>query len=135
MDRREALKKLSAGGAIAAGGSVVLSSTNVAYAASNGTLPSAGWTYLGGTGSKRSVRLDLSPTTCVRSGEVATLLSSNRPNAAIDDKGTNATTLEIQVKVTGGGVWAVNDTFTVRWSINWDCAPTQTYDQSFVVSA
>ncbi len=34
MDRREALKKLAAGGAIAATGSVVLSSRDVAYAAS-----------------------------------------------------------------------------------------------------
>ena len=34
MDRREALKKLAAGGAIAAGGSFVLSSNQVAFAAS-----------------------------------------------------------------------------------------------------
>ena len=36
MDRREALKKLAAGGAVAAGGSMVLSSNRVAYAASVG---------------------------------------------------------------------------------------------------
>lgn len=36
MDRREALRKLAAGGAIAAGGSFVLSSNRVAYAASVG---------------------------------------------------------------------------------------------------
>jgi hypothetical protein len=34
MDRREAIKKLAAGGAIAAGGSMILSSNNVAFAAS-----------------------------------------------------------------------------------------------------
>ena len=34
MDRREAIKKLAAGSALAAGGSMVLSSRNVAYAAS-----------------------------------------------------------------------------------------------------
>ena len=37
MDRRAALKKLAAGGAIAAGGSFVLSSNQVAFAASGGT--------------------------------------------------------------------------------------------------
>jgi hypothetical protein len=39
MDRREALKKLAVGGAIAAGGSFVLSSNNVVFAAS-GVVPS-----------------------------------------------------------------------------------------------
>lgn len=37
MDRREALRKLGAAGAIAAGGSAVLSSNSVAFAASAGT--------------------------------------------------------------------------------------------------
>jgi hypothetical protein len=37
MDRREALKKLAAGGAIAATGSMVLSTRDVAYAMSGGT--------------------------------------------------------------------------------------------------
>jgi hypothetical protein len=35
MDRREAIKKLAAGGAIAAGGSMILSSNNVAFASSH----------------------------------------------------------------------------------------------------
>jgi hypothetical protein len=39
MDRREALKKLAVGGAIAAGGSIVLSSNNVAFAASGDPVP------------------------------------------------------------------------------------------------
>ena len=39
MDRREALKKLATGGAIAAGGSFVLSSNQVAFAASGPVPP------------------------------------------------------------------------------------------------
>lgn len=42
MDRRAALKKLAAGGAIAAGGSFVLSSNKVAFAASGSNIPPPG---------------------------------------------------------------------------------------------
>ena len=42
MDRRAALKKLAAGGAIAAGGSFVLSSNQVAFAASDTNIPDSG---------------------------------------------------------------------------------------------
>jgi hypothetical protein len=41
MDRREAIKKLAIGGAIAAGGSIVLSTNNVAFAASGGAVAPA----------------------------------------------------------------------------------------------
>lgn len=43
MDRREALKKLAVGGAIVAGGSLVLSTNNVAFAASGTTTPLPTW--------------------------------------------------------------------------------------------
>lgn len=47
MDRREALKKLAVGGAIAAGGSLVMSSNLVAYAASGGPAGIVGAPYQG----------------------------------------------------------------------------------------
>jgi hypothetical protein len=56
MDRREALKKLATGGAIAAGGSFVLSSNQVAFAASGPPEPSDLVAYVeGGDGASFTI--------------------------------------------------------------------------------
>ena len=81
MDRREALKKLAAGGAVAAGGSMVLSSNKVAYAASIGCvtgIPAPGdplpITYaVTGPQSRRRIQVvDATTPACVDGGPVTT---------------------------------------------------------------
>jgi len=81
MDRREALKKLAVGGALAAGGSIVLSSNNVAFAQSTSGPPSPDLVSI------------TTPTTGKRGAGIIKLSAPNAPDGASD-----GTTYEWQIR-------------------------------------
>ncbi len=119
MDRREAIKKLAAGGAIAATGSMVLSSREVAYAAS---APGTGLTNVPGP----TEPLPVSATN--NSNGTVTLTDASSPSCSV---GSLTRTYSWKINgfnLKGGNSWKFfvrnsNDTQTVREGIGGYSSP------------
>ena len=130
MDRREALKKLSVGGAVAAGGSIVLSSTNVAYAMSGQPPTTAQFTIgAGSSTSLASVRVILPVTPgCTPTGWAWTLNSwsvSQGNSATVRVQGSSM--LEVLTLLKSKHGWGPGDWVRVTVIVSWDCGGDVSY--------
>lgn len=125
MNRREALKKLSAGGAIAAGGSMILSSANVAYAMS-GPLPTATIRTNSISGSTWTVELVLGPSTCTETSRTwnYTIASLSPTSATVSSGPVSATNFQLFKSHPGNsGNWRAGDAVDFSVTVNFDCGP------------
>lgn len=124
MNRREALAKLSVGGAIAVGGSMVLSSTNVAYAAS-GTAPSGTIQTNSVSGSSWTVELVLGPSTCVeqsRTWSYSVVALSPRRSIVVGGN-SSAATYQVTKYNNGNNLtnWKSGDQVSFSVTVVFDC--------------
>ena len=124
MNRRDALKKLSAGGAIAAGGSMVLSSTNVAYAAS-GTAPTGTIQTVSVLGSVWTVELQLGSSTWIEQSRTwsYSVVSLSPANSGISSGAASATNFQLSKLNNGGNPanWKSGDQIAFSVTVVFDC--------------
>jgi hypothetical protein len=133
MDRREALKKLGAAGAIAVGGSAVLSSRSVAFAASGecvATIPTTAAIRLShSNAAPRRITANYLPSrpngasSQTYSWRNATIVPPATGGVALLSTTQRSTTLERRRPGLRprDQVWAAGDGFTVDVQITWTC--------------
>lgn len=143
MNRREALKKLGAGGAIASGASVVLLSNGVAYAAS-GTIgvpdrPTVNsYSYLSNA---LTISLNALPPSCTIGPSNPSYSWSNASGTVqgqqvVSTSGSNSNSV-VLVR-TGNPApqnpWGNGDVFTVNVTVTWSCSGANV-QQTYTVQA
>ncbi len=146
MDRREALKRLGAAGAIVVGGSAVLSSNSVAYAASGvciAVIPDPVDFRITQPTNRARVQIRYEP-----GGVPGSSISYRWSNAQIlagtggvrirNGATSNQVTLERRTAITGGTSrnWTVGDQYSVLLTVTWSCTrPTRTDTAGYLVTA
>lgn len=137
MDRRSAIKKLAAGTAIAAGGSMVLSSRDVAYAASGGvdpgSLPSGSLAGFLTTNANGALTITITDQpTCAGGGPVS---STTYTWGSLTEIDVSPSVKSIDMTSSGNSATIVgrknngtqkdfkrNDQLSVEVMINWECS-------------
>jgi hypothetical protein len=134
VDRRQALQKLAAGGAIASVGSVVLSSRDVAFAASGGTclvgapadgVPPVVSIDLNKKQIKFTVQGDVSCTPTGGKPSISynwTIQASSPPMTIQNESRSNPS-----VKRADGANFETTDTYTIQLAMTWQCPGATQY--------